>query len=214
MRSEKEVKADLLRALDMVGDDAFKKLGFKRRKGSLSYARDLGEAKQTITFDADYFPKYQSDAEVHIHPAMHLSMKLVCDAALKLVAGNKMLLANAPDMILNQPIEFTAPKDSHVRWFATGISEIRQRVIEIIAFIEKWVLPFFDVLRTPEDLIKISATNDERIMKQRHWYLFIAGAELVGGNPKEALAVLESNLGAAGLRKRYAAAFEALESEI
>jgi len=210
MRSEQEVKADLISALETEGDAPLERLGFKRRKGSLNYIRSLGDTRQTIAFDGDFFPKYQPGAEIHIHPAMHLSIKSVSDAALKLVGGNKMLLANAPDIILNQPIEFTAPKDTHVRWFANGFTEMNQRVVEIISFIEEWVIPFFDGLKSPEELIKAYETNDQRIMKQRHWYLFIAGAEIIQGNPKEALAVLETNFSAPGLRKRYSVAFESL----
>jgi len=141
---------------------------------------------------------------------MHLSIKSVSDATLKLVGGNKMLLANSPDIILNQPIEFTAPKDKHARWFASGFSEMCQRVIEIVSFAEQWVVPLFDNVTSSKDLIALYKSRDERIMKQRHWYLFIAGAELVRGNPKEALAVLEQNFRAPGLKRRYAAAFESI----
>lgn len=211
MRSNKEVKADLINALEAVGDVQLNMLGFKRRKGSLSYIRSLGDARQTIAFDADLFPKYQSDAEIHIHPAIHLSIKSVSDATLSLVGGDKMLLANAPDVILNQPIEFAAPKDKHVRWFASGFSEISQRVFEIVSFVEEWVIPLLDELVSSADLIELYESNDERVMKQRHWYLFIAGAEIAQGNLKKALAVLEANFRAPGLRKRYAAAFDFFE---
>ncbi|APG88073.1 hypothetical protein SAMCCGM7_pC0875 (plasmid) [Sinorhizobium americanum CCGM7] len=49
------------------------------------------------------------------------------------------------------------------------------------------------------------------MLKQRHWYLFVAAAQMVSdGNRADALSVLENNLGAPGLRKRYAIAFETL----
>lgn len=212
MRDSKEVKADLVKALELSCDEPFKKHGFKRRKGSLSYIRSLGDAKQTVVFDADFFPKYQPGAEVHIHPAMHLSIKSVSAAAMNLVGGNKMLLANAPDMIFNQPIDTAAPKEAHVRWFASGLSEMSQKALEVVSFSEKWVIPFFDELQVPSGLVKLYANDDERVLKQRHWYLFVAGAEVVQGNKSEALAVLETNFGSPGLRKRYSVAFESLDN--
>jgi hypothetical protein len=210
MKSKNEIKADLLAALDEVGDETFAQLGFKRRKGSLNYTREINDTRHTIAFAADYLPKYQADAEVHLHPAMHLGMNAVSEAALKLVGGNKILLANAPEVIINQPIEFTAPKAKHVRWFASGLAQMKERVSEIAIFVEKWVIPFFDDLKTPDDLVSVYKNVDERMIKQRHWYLFVAAAVLVNGNRNEALSVLEDNLGAPALRKRYALAFEAL----
>jgi hypothetical protein len=210
IRDSKEVKADLLKALELSCDEQLKKHDFKRRQSSLIYTRNLGEARHTISFDADFFPKYQLDAEIHIHPAMQLSIKSVNDAALSLVGGNKMLLTNAPDIIFNQPINTTAPKEAHTRWFASGFSEISQKTLEIFSFIEKWVIPFFDELQTPSSLVKLHTNNDERILKQRHWYLFVASAEIVQGNNSKALTILENHLGSTGLRKRYSVAFESL----
>jgi hypothetical protein len=211
MRSQKEIKADLVAALNAVGDEAFAGMGFKRRKGSLDYIRTIGDAQQTIAFAVDWLPKYQLDEELHLHPAMHLSMKPVTEAALRLVAGNKMLLANAPDIIVNQPIEFVAPKSERVRWFASGLDQMKVKVAEICMFVKKWVTPFLDELTTPDDLIGAYGRADERIMKQRHWYLFVAAAQLEKGRKNEALAVLEDNLRAPGLRKRYSIAFEMLD---
>jgi len=210
MRSEKEIKADLLAALDSIGDEAFSNMGFKRRKGSLNYVRTIGEARQTIDFTPDYLPKYQTDAELHIHPLMKLELEQVYEKALELVKGNKMLLANSSGTIVGQPIEFVPPKAEHVRWFASGLDEMKARVNEIEAFVQKWVMPFLDDLTTPDELIGVYKDADERMMKQRHWYLFIAAAHLAKGENREALSVLEENLGAPGLRKRYAVAFETL----
>ena len=210
MRSDKDIKADLLAALDTTGDEAFAGMGFKRRKRSLNYVRTVRDAQQMIVFAVDYLPRYQAGAELHLHPAMQLAMKPVTEAALKLVSGDEILLANAPEVIVNQPIEFTAPKAEHVRWFASGLEQIRGRVSEIGIFAQKWVMPFLDELTTPGELISVYENADDRMMKQRHWYLYIAAAYLVKGNVGKARSVLEDSLGTPGLRKRYAAAFETL----
>ncbi|MGH0247900.1 hypothetical protein [Sinorhizobium meliloti] len=211
MRTEKEIKADLLAALNAVGDERLALLGFKRREGSFTYTRILNDAEQDIVFAADYLPKYQPDEEVRLHPTTRLGMRPITKAALELVAGNNSLLADAPEIIVNQPVEFTAPKEQHVRWFASGIDQMKSRIREIVTFIERWVAPFLDELRVPHDLIKVYERGDERMLKQRHWYLFVAAAAIISnGNRADALSVLEDNLGAPGLRKRYAIAFETL----
>ncbi|MDX0414953.1 hypothetical protein GHK39_19455 [Sinorhizobium medicae] len=211
MQTEKEIKADLLAALNAVGDERLALLGFKRREASFTYTRILHDAEQDIVFAADCLPKYQPDEEVHLHPTMRLCMRPVSKVALKLVAGKKSLLADAPEIIVSQPIEFAAPKEQHIRWFASGNDQMKARIREIVAFIERWLAPFLDELRTPHDLIRIYERGDERMLKQRHWYLFVAAAQIVSrGNRADALSVLENNLGAPGLRKRYAVVFDTL----
>lgn len=210
MRRAKEIKEDLLAALEAVGDGAFSEMGFKRSKRSLNYVRSICDAKQTIAFAGDYVPKYWPGEELCLLPKMHLSMKPVTNAALQLVAGNKALLADAPDIIVNQPIEFTASKDKYVPWTASGLEQMKERVGEICGFVNTWVVPFLDVLTIPSELIGVYESADDRMMKQHHWYLFIAAAHLVNGNASSALTVLEDNLGAPGLRRRYSVAFETL----
>ena len=210
MRTAKEIKEDLIAALASSSDQNFDAMGFKRNKRALKYVRTVGDAKQTISFAADYLPRYRPGEEIHIHPHMHLEMKAATEAALQLVAGDKMLLANAPEIIVNQPIEFTAPKTEDHLWFANGLDQMKKRVIEISRFVQVWVSPFFDELTTPDELIQVYKSADDRMMKQRHWYLFIAAAYLEKGDDRKALGVLEDNLGKPGLRKRYAVAFETL----
>jgi hypothetical protein len=141
MRSVKAIKMDLLDALQAEGDGDLGQLRFKRRKRSLEYVRKENGAAHKVVFIADFFPRYQADAEAHIHPMMRVEMPDVSERALELVDGNRMLLGNAPEVIINQPIEFAAPKDERVRWFATGGREFEDRVRAIVAFLRKWTIP-------------------------------------------------------------------------
>lgn len=212
MRSDKEIKADLLKALEHHADDALNALGFKRRRGSLDYIRKVDDSIQKIVFAVDYNPKYEAGADVHLHPNMHLSMPLVSDFTLRLADGNKMLLANAPDLIVNQPIDFVMPKEERSRFFATGLEEMKRQVAQLIELIKQWSIPFFDELTTVQRLVEFYEREDERMMKQRHWYLFIAGANLALGQEKAALEVLEKNYKNSGLKSRYASAFAYLNA--
>ncbi len=199
---------DLLQALEAQGDGDLRRLKFKRRMRSLEYVRQEDGAIHKIAFVADFFPGYQADAEAHIHPMMRVEMLDVSERALELVDGNRMLLANAPQVIINQPSEFAAPKDQFVRWFATGRSEFDDRVREIVAFLRKWTIPLLDELTTPESLFDAYERREERLMRQHHWYLFVAAALELMGKPGRARRVLEDQLGSPGLRRRYAAAFQ------
>jgi hypothetical protein len=194
-------------------DEPLKQVGFARKKGSLTYSRTLNAAEQQIAFVIDCFPKYQPGAEAHIHPMLLLRMPLVNERALALVNGDKMLLAEAPEIIVNEPIEFTAPKDKHQRWFATGNNQFVAVCESIQAFLTRWVLPFLSEVSTPADLVKLYETNDARMMKQKHWHIFIAAAYQVMGQLDKAREVVRQQFGSPGLRKRYAPLFTSLGVE-
>jgi hypothetical protein len=213
MTTPAEVKKQLLEALTAVVDEPLKQVGFARKKGSLTYSRTLNAAEQQITFVMDCFPKYQPSAEAHIHPMVQLRMPLVSEKALALVSGDKMLLADAPEIIMNQPVEFTAAKEMHQRWFATGKEEFIVACDSIRAFLARWVLPFLSEISTPAEFVKLYETNDPRVMKQKHWHIFIAAAYGVLGQIDKARQVVRDQFGSAGLRKRYAPLLQSLGIE-
>ncbi len=155
----------------------------------------------------DIFPTYEPNAEAHIHPALQLRLPKVSERALALVNGDSALLAGAPEIIVNQPIEFTAPKDEYQRWFATGEEQFFTVCTSIRLFIERWVLPFFSQVSKPADLVKIYETKNERMMKQKHWYIFVAGAYDILNERAKAAEVIQTHFGSAGLRRRYSSLF-------
>jgi hypothetical protein len=208
-----EVKNKLLEALIAVVDEPLKEIGFSRKKDSLTYSRILNVAEQQINFVVDYFPKYQLGAEAHIHPMLLLRMPQVNDRALALVNGDNLLLAGAPGVIVNQPIEFTAPKEEHQSWFATGHEQFVVACTSIQEFLAHWVLPFFAEVSTTADLVRLYETNDARVMKQKHWHIFVAAAYEILGQPDKAREVVRQQFGRPGLRKLYAPLFKSLAVE-
>jgi hypothetical protein len=210
MRTATEVKSEVVEALAAAVDESLKGFRFAREKGSLAYSRTLNAAGQEINFVTDFFPRYQPGAEAHIHPMLLLRMPEVGEKALVLVNGDRMLLAGAPEIILNEPIEFTAPKDKHQRWFATSKEQFVMVCSSIQDFLARWVLPFLSEVSTPSELVKLYETNDTRVMKQRHWYIFIAAAYEVLGELDKARDVVRQQFGSPGLRKRYAPLFVSL----
>lgn len=191
-------------------DQALLGHGFKRRKGAITYKRELSESVQEIDFLADFFPRYERGAEAHIHPFFVWKIPSVSDEALKLVAGNKILLANAPDIVLKQPIEVCAPKECHERWFVRCQEDYVKVGAIIRSFIERWLVGFLEDMQSVRDLLKAYESSDSRLLKQQHWYVFVAAAYLLKADREKAKLVMENHLGNPGLRKRYSAVYENL----
>ena len=139
---------------------------------------------------------------------LRLVMPELSKLAMTIVKGDEMLLAGAPDIIVNQPIEFAAPKGAHTRWFATGAEQFNETCQSIIAFLRLWVFPFLLELSTPEDLVKAYEKSDIRLMKQKHWHIFVLAAYQALGRLDEARCVVLKQFGSPGLRKRYSKLFE------
>lgn len=213
MRTAAEIKNQLLETLADSLDEPLKAVGFDRNRRSLVYARKVNGAEHKITFTNHSHPNYQPGAEAHIYPSLQISMPQVCEAALALVKGDKLLLANAPDIIVSQPIEFTAPKDKRQQWFATGNEQFGAACESIKTFLFDWVLPFLSQVSTPADLVRIYETNDDRMMKLQHWHIRIAAAYQVLGQTDKAREVVQRHFGSLGLRRRYAPLFTSLAIE-
>ncbi len=127
---------------------------------------------------------------------------------MRLVNGNKMLLANAPDILLKQPIEMSAPKENHERWFTKGVEDYSDVGAAICSFFERWLVDLLDGLQGVNDLLKAYESADERLLKQQHWYVYVTAAYLLKGEKAKARSVMESHLGNPGLKKRYSAVYE------
>jgi hypothetical protein len=210
MNDIKSAKANLLEMLDGSVDQALSEYNFKRRKGSFIYIRELAESIQEIDFFADFFPRYEQGAEAHIHPFFVWKIPSVSKEALRLVNGNKMLLANAPDILLRQPIEISAPKENHQRWFTKSADDYSQIGVAICSFIEQWLVDLIEGLQSIDNLLEIYESQDSRLLKQQHWYVYVAAAYLLKGEHDKARAVMERHLGNPGLKKRYSVVYDNL----
>lgn len=213
MRTAAEIKNQILETLAESLDEPLKAVGFNRNRRSLVYVRNVNGAEHRITFVIHSYPKYQPGAEAHIYPAIQIGMPQVCEAALALVNGDMLLLANAPDMIVSQPAEFTAPQDKRQQWFTSGNEQFIAACESIKTFLFDWVLPFLSQVSTPADLVRIYETNDDRMMKLQHWHIRVAAAYQVLGKTDKAREVVQRHFGSLGLRRRYAPLFTSLAIE-
>lgn len=200
-----DVRTRVADALAEVVDPPLLGRGFQRPAGSLTYSRMSREAEQRVSFFVEPFPGYQEGAEAHIQPAIQISMPKVTERALLMVEGDRMLLAGAPGIVVNQPIEFAAPKEDHRRWFVAGSEAYPVVCASIRDFLLKWSLPLLDQLTTASDLVAIYERDDDRLVKQRHWYVFVAAAYQLLGRSESAREVVQRHFSAPGVRRRYGA---------
>jgi hypothetical protein len=211
MTSSTSAQSKLLSALSRVVDEPLRAEGFGRQARNFVFSRKLNASRQEIAFAADWHPRYQARAEAHLHPMFRIKMPTISKLALELVKGDKMLLAGASDVILNEPIEFAAPKIDHARWFATGAEEFVEACQSILAFLRQWVLPLLSEVSTPGDLVRVYEAKDARIIKQKHWHIYVLAAYMELGRTNEARQLLREQFGSPGLRGRYACLFETID---
>lgn len=197
-------KTNLLGMLDGSVDQVLLDQGFKRRKRSFTYNKVLAESIQEIDFSANFFPRYENGAEAHVHPFFVWKIPSVSKEALRLVNGNKMLLANAPSIILKQPIEICASKENHERWITKSSEDYNTVGAAICSFIKRFLINLLDDMQSVDDLLKAYESSDTRLLKQQHWYVFVAAAYVLKESHEKAKLVMENHLGNPGLRRRYA----------
>lgn len=207
MRLKSETKPDVLTALSSIADRALQRHGFQRKSGTLVYSRLHGQAKQEIEFSLQFSPSYEPSADVHIQPYMRIGIPSVSKVALDMLGGDAMLLGDASAAVVNQPVELAAPKAAMERWFGTDADDIAIKVAEAVRFIERWAVPLFDEISTPADLIRAYQTDDARLLKQQHWFVYPAAAAVVEGDLISAQTILDSKFKSPGLRSRFSAAF-------
>ena len=210
MRDKAKIKEDFLDAIKDVGNIFFENNKFEKKSSKIDFTRKIGSSRQLVSFTANYLPKYEDKIEIHLFPKMSIYMPCIKEKSLELVGQDRFILANAPDLIINQPIEFTAPKAFRVEWCSTGREEIYETTRAVIDFIGNWTLPLLDNLTSPIDLIRFYESNDSRMMKQTHWYIFVASSYCIEKQKDKALAVLQNNIKTNLQKIRYSAAFDAL----
>lgn len=193
-------------------DESLNEHGFARRKRSIVYSRHVEEAKQTVDITYDVGPRYASYADAHILPKLGILLPKVNETAIQMVGDPRVL--GSGEATLYQPIEFVAPKSETPRWLPSGRDSFLQLGGEISAFIKRWVIPFLDEYQTSAAFVRGYEQRDERLVFVQPWYVYVAAAYVVLGAVEKARAVVETKLGAPGLRKRYAPVFEYLELQI
>jgi hypothetical protein len=190
-------------------DPSMQAYGFVRRKRSIIYARRVGDAKQTVEVTYDVGPRYVRDADAHILPKLGILLPSVNELALQMVGEPRLL--GGGEVTVYQPFDFVAPKSETPRWLPVGREGFVNVGEEIDVFISRWVLPFLDEYQTVAAFVRGYENRDVRLVLVQPWYVYVAAAYVVLGDWEKGRTVIESKLGAPGLRKQFAAVFEYFE---
>jgi hypothetical protein len=201
-----QIRQDVRAMLAGSVDSGLSERGFVRPAKSLVYKRALTNVVHKIPINVEAHPSYNPGALASLLPAVWLEMKEVNREALLLVQGNdrlSQLFSGSSGLILNQPVTFAAPKEAHETWYlyeqGTALS-IGSRISE---FLSRWVLPLLSQLESPRGLVERYEADDSRIMKQQHFYVYIAAAYRLIGQPERAKDVVEKHFSKPGIRKQY-----------
>jgi hypothetical protein len=205
----------LTRAAVVLGlsrlDGILGSVGFGRRPKRNVYARELAQAHQEIEVAVHMNPKYGAGAEAHIYPMLRVGFPSVSRLAVAML-GSAKLLADSADVVIAQPLDSVAPRESRVRWFASGEEELDAILGQVAEFMVQWGVPFLDEYSSIHAYLDGYARGDQRLILQQHSFVFVAAAYLEAGERDKARQVLGRHLSSTGLRRRFEAAFNYLES--
>lgn len=208
IETKKQALSFVREALSAELDDALAASSFVRNANSLDYSRKCESGRQLLRIDFTFKPKYQPGATGHLYPQISAKFPKLNQVALEMVGGNAWLLADAPDITFSQPIDMVIPKKHHLRWFTYGPETFFECVSSIKLSLETWVIPFLDEYTTVVSITSAYEEKDDRFIMQKHFFIYVAAAYVILGQPKSAMQVLENKLGGAGPRRDYERAFQ------
>jgi hypothetical protein len=203
MALKDEIKSCMLVAMKDRLDPYMSAQEFNRRKASLIYKRVMRGSTQKIDLAVQIHPKDNLNAAAAVYPSMEILVPHV-DAILdKMVCKNLGLLEGITGGTSKQPIEFTSQKAQLGRWFLYQPDSVSGVVDDIRAFLENWTMPFLDNYTTPEDIVIADERNDGRIVRDRAQLMRVVAAALFLKRRDYAQEIMETRLGAPGIRRRY-----------
>ncbi|MBX3415527.1 MAG: hypothetical protein KF708_22780 [Pirellulales bacterium] len=209
--TKKDVHNNLCRAIAAKLDFTMEDKGFSRDRNSLDYIRRCDAGEQLLQIHFTFKPALDSRANAHIYPWLRLKFPEVNRVASEIVGGQHGAIGTT-DITLAQPVDFVIPKKAHIYWFTYGREDDYVLCVRSIqGYIEKWIIPFLDDYTTVASLTHFYESKDERIPAQRHFYIYVAAAYILLGQPAKAMEVLETKFGRPGSRRDYAKAFEYVE---
>lgn len=207
----REIKKKLISRMEIQLDPSLGEVGFKRRKGSLTYKRKHSRSTQVIDLLMEIHPRDNPNAAAAIYPRMKIIMPEVDVVLEEMTQKDSLILEGVTGGVSRQPIGFTSQKEHVGRWYLYQEDSISEAVEEIRKFVDRWTLPFLDVYATPEDVISADQRNDGRLVRDRAQMMRVVAASLVCHRRDYADEVMEKYLGAPGARRRYQRVFEYIQ---
>lgn len=212
--TKKDILLNLRQALQAELDEMMCAASFSRRSNSITYSRKCESGKQNIRMNVAFNPQYQTRATSHIYPYIELCFIELNQLAQKMLESDFWLSNNPPEFTISQPIDFVIPKEHHMYWYTYELESIMACVKSIKLSIERWVIPFLNQYTNVDSITSAYESKDERLVMQKYFYVYVAAAYLLLGQPESAMQVLEGNLGQRGPRRDFAKAFEYVQARL
>lgn len=186
--------------------------GFSRRRGTLAHRRLIGSTRQEITFHAQLRPPDDREVIVDLAPFVGLyfpDLNAIVDE-MREPSLRRMLPAR---ISLSQPAAWVAPTEVPHVFRARAAEEVPVVVRAAAEFTLAWVVPFLDDYKSAADVVRNYERGDRRIPTRQDWALFVAAGYLAMNDREGAARTMATELGSAGLRRTYAAAWRVIESK-
>jgi hypothetical protein len=206
-----EIKACVCHWLEELGDEAFGRNGFVRRKNSLKYTRKAEECLQSIDVNLEHHPADRPDSAAAVYPFFTVCIEDVNELVCEMVGGQSPLSGDS-GVTLSGPVEWTAPKGIGARWYLFQPDSVPEVVRSMTQFLESWTFSYLDSHCTVASLADASTEGDNRVAKTQQEVLCVIAAKIICGRRDEARAVLEQWFGKPGPRKRYQSVFEYVDA--
>jgi hypothetical protein len=191
MRSTDEIRRDFVEALDEEADARLSALAFRRRRSKDDFVRRPRESVQRLVFRPNYKPRFHKGSEIYLYPLVWVEIPAIGAKALEITGGNSWALANAPGLILNEPIDWSRGDGQRGFWHATDKLQMRTCIVEAVSFVERRILPRLDDLQTIQDFIRQCESRGVEKFAKGPVSVHIAAAYLLLNNRNAARQILE-----------------------
>ena len=204
-----DVKKKIIEMLEVYCDEALNKCGFKRKKNSMIYSRNIGTVKQKVEMVSFLHPSYAPNAAAHIYPWFTIYYPEVNKMA-KDIFKNCFLIENLKDITIRQPIQLGTQSE---RWLLDD-SNIRELGGKIQSFLVEYTIPILNKLESIQSYIDMYESNDIGIVMDDIKYIFLICAYVVTNDYAKGKEVLEKRFGKAGQRNLYESTFSYFDTII
>ncbi len=205
-----DVKKIIFCMMEEEFDEIMNTYGFRRRKNSYTYLREVDTTKQKIEILFFLHPSYQVGALAHIYPWLSVYYPKVNKIAREMISEDSMI-ACLKDKTIRQPIQIYSNAE---RWMLKNDKDSNYLSKNIAMFLEKYTIPLLNDLKNVEGFIRMYEQKDKRIIMDDAKYIFVASSYVLQRDYQKGLMVLEKRFGRPGLRERYSLAFEYIESRL
>jgi hypothetical protein len=118
-------------------------------------------------------------------------------------------LIGGGNVTINLPLEFLLNKSDRATALRIDSSDEIDKVLRgVITALHGFGMPFLNDYATARGLVMQHERGDARIIKQPHWWIFVAASYLELGEKDRARQVLNSAYHLPGLRRRFSKAFD------